>query len=154
MKRYIWIVPAVALVVVALFMASRRFTAASGQADQATTSLNGGEPSPKFLTGASTRGVVFKTAALNSDGSRFACFGCTNTIHLGPGEYEIDFDHNVQAVNGWSRWVQVDTLQTGSIDNRACSTADRAGNTFGVYVQCYNGSGTFIDTSFFLFVAR
>jgi len=118
---------------------------------------NGGEKtslSPAVALGAPTRGVVFKTAAINFDGSLASCFGCTGSHHIATGAYEVDFDHNVQATNGWSRWVQVDTLQIFAINNKACSTADRFGNTSGVYVQCYDGSGTLADSSFFLFVAR
>ena len=65
-----------------------------------------------------TRGVVFFTAAINSDGSIASCFGCdaTNTQRLGVGQYQIDFGQNAQAINGWSRWVQADTLTTGSED--------------------------------------
>src|ERR1700733_11238476 len=48
-----------------------------------------------------TRGVVFFTAAVNSDGSVAGCFGCNaaNTKKLGTGEYQIDFGQNVQAIN-------------------------------------------------------
>src|SRR5262249_16492659 len=51
-----------------------------------------------------TRGVVFFTAAINSDGSIASCFGCdpANTQRLGVGTYQIDFGQNIQAINGWS----------------------------------------------------
>jgi hypothetical protein len=53
-----------------------------------------------------TRGVVFFTAAINSDGTIASCFECApaNTKRLGVGQYQIDFGENVQAVKGWSRW--------------------------------------------------
>jgi hypothetical protein len=109
-----------------------------------------------------TRGVVFFTAAINSDGTIGSCFGCTtpNTKRLGVGIYQIDFGQNVQAVNGWSRWVQADTLTTGT-ENAWCNTADRAGNNNAVWVNCQTSGGPGsqgnskpIDASFFLFVAR
>jgi hypothetical protein len=109
-----------------------------------------------------TRGVVFLTAAINTDGSVAGCFGCNapNTKRLGVGEYQIDFGQNVQAVNGWSRWLQVDTLTTGS-ENAWCNTADRFGNHNAVWVNCQTsggpgsqGNSKAIDASFFLFVAR
>ena len=109
-----------------------------------------------------TRGVVFFTAAINSDGSIASCFGCdaTNTQRLGVGQYQIDFGQNAQAINGWSRWVQADTLTTGSED-AWCNTADRAGDVNAVWVNCQHaggpgsmGNSAPFDTSFFLFVAR
>jgi hypothetical protein len=100
-----------------------------------------------------TRGIVFSDAAINSNGTVAACFSCTTVTHLATGEYEVDFIHNVQANNGWSRWVQVDTLQTGTFSGVVCDTADRAGNVDGIYVQCQQGS-TLTDVSFFLFIAR
>jgi hypothetical protein len=48
-----------------------------------------------------TRGVVFFTAAINSDGTIASCFECVpaNTKRLGVGEYQIDFGENIQAIN-------------------------------------------------------
>ena len=109
-----------------------------------------------------TRGVVFFTAAINSNGSIASCFGCStpNTKRLGIGQYQVDFGQNVQAINGWSRWVQADTLTTGS-ENAWCNTADRAGDQNAVWVNCQTSGGAGsqgnskpIDTAFFLFVAR
>jgi hypothetical protein len=100
-----------------------------------------------------TRGIVFSDAAINANATIAACFSCTGVVHVGTGEYEVDFIHNVQANNGWSRWVQVDTLQTGTFSGVVCDTADRAGNVNGIYVQCQQGS-TLTDVSFFLFIAR
>jgi hypothetical protein len=109
-----------------------------------------------------TRGVVFFTAAINTDGSIASCFGCNvpNTKRVGVGEYQIDFGQNVQAANGWSRWVQADTLTTGT-ENAYCNTADRAGDVNAVWVNCQTpggpgsmGNSKPVDTSFFLFVAR
>jgi hypothetical protein len=109
-----------------------------------------------------TRGVVFFTAAINTDGSIASCFHCDvpNTKRLGVGTYQIDFGQNVQAINGWSRWVQADTLTTGT-ENAYCNTADRAGDGNAVWVNCQTAGGPGsegnskpVDTSFFLFVAR
>jgi hypothetical protein len=115
-----------------------------------------------------TRGVVFFTAAINSDGSVAGCFGCNtaNTKRVDVGRYIIDFGQNVQAINGWSRWVQPDTLQTGIVGpatnpGASCTTADSAADSNAVWVNCQHGGGpgsqgqaAFFDTSFFLFVAR
>jgi hypothetical protein len=109
-----------------------------------------------------TRGVVFFTAAINSDGSIAGCFGCNaaNTKRLGVGTYQIDFGQNIQAINGWSRWVQADTLTFGT-ENAWCNTADRAGDDNAVWVNCQTSGGPGsqgnskpADASFFLFVAR
>jgi hypothetical protein len=150
MKRYIWVFPVVALAAVVLFTASRRSSAGSRS--------NNGDVVPEDITLANaTRGVVFYTAAVNADAVVANCFGCNRgtTLHLSTGEYQIEFNQNVQANNGWSRWVQVDTLTTGSIPNVSCTTADRAGVADAVWVACFNNStGAPMDTSFFLFVAR
>jgi hypothetical protein len=83
-----------------------------------------------------TGGVVFFTTAINSDG----------TV--------------VQAINGWSRWVSPDTLTFGT-ENVWCNTADRAGDSNAVWVNCQTSGGPSsqrelkaADASFFLFVAR
>jgi hypothetical protein len=109
-----------------------------------------------------TRGVVFFTAAINSDGTVASCFGCNaaQTKKLGTGEYQIDFGQNVQAINGWSRWVQPDTL-TIDTENVWCNTADRSGDIDAVWINCQTSGGPGsqgnskpADASFFLFVAR
>jgi hypothetical protein len=114
------------------------------------------------LSAEPTRGVVFFTAAINSDGSVASCFECNqaNTQRLGVGVYQVDFGQNVQAINGWSRWVQGDTLTTGT-ENAWCNTADRAGDPNAVWVNCQTtggpgsmGNSKPVDVSFFLFVAR
>ena len=85
-----------------------------------------------------TRGVVFATAAINSNGTVANCFTCNrgNTVHLGTGLYQVGFNQTVTANGGWSRWLQVDTLTTGSISNVSCTTADRAVLPSGVFVEC------------------
>ncbi len=109
-----------------------------------------------------TRGNVRFTAAINSNGTVFSCFGCNraNTKRLGVGQYQVDFGTNVQARNGWSRWLQADTLTFGT-ENAYCNTADRAGDVNAVWVNCQTAGGPGsqgnskpVDASFFLFVAR
>lgn len=153
MKRYMWVVPAVVLVVFASFALSLHAGLANGQARETAVALNG-EAAPEVTLANATRGVVFRTAAINANGTVASCFGCTGSVHISTGQYQVTFNSNSQATNGWSRWVQVDTLTTGFINNITCTTADRAGNVSAVYVLCENGSGTVVDTSFFLFVAR
>jgi len=149
MKRYIWVVPVVALAAVVLFTASRRFAAGS--------ELNGVKPDVDITLSNYTRGQTWYTAAINPDATVANCFQCNkaNTVHVTTGSYQVGFNTNVTANNGWSRWVQVDTLTTGTITNVSCTTADRAGLVTAVWVQCFNNStGALQDTSFFLFVAR
>ena len=139
-----------ALVIAVCVFAGNRYMASSSEHNGGAIPLDGTINTP-------TRGVVFKTAAINSDATVAKCFRCNlaNTNHVGTGEYQVGFDENVQAINGWSRWVQVDTLSTGSIANVSCTTADRSGLVSGVWVACFNNStGAAQDTSFFLFVAR
>jgi len=136
----------------------------SGAAVAQAADNNGGAP-PKIaaLSLQPTRGVVFFTAGINSDGSIASCFHCSpapKTTRLGVGAYQVDFGQNVQAVNGWSRWVQADTLTIGS-ENAWCNTADRFGDNNAVFVNCQTtggpgsmGNSKPVDTSFFMFVAR
>jgi len=109
-----------------------------------------------------TRGVVFSTAAINSNGTVASCFDCNPaaTTRLGVGQYQVEFKHNAQAINGWSRWVQADTLTTGS-ENAWCNTADRFGDANAVFVNCQTtggpgsqGNSKPVDASFFIFLAR
>ena len=123
---------------------------------------NDGDPDPEAILGVETRGVVFFTAAINSNGTIRSCFECnpSGTVRLGVGEYQVNFFVDVEAINGWSRWVQPDTLTDGSL-NAWCTTANRFGLTTAIYVQCQGpggpgsmGNSKPVDTSFFLFVAR
>jgi hypothetical protein len=130
---------------------------------QDNNTVPGAPRAPRNLQSAQpTRGVVFFTAAINTDGSIASCFQCNapNTTRVGVGQYQIDFGQNVQAINGWSRWVQADTLTTGT-ENAWCNTADRAGDDNAVWVNCQTSGGPGsmgnskpVDTSFVLFVAR
>ena len=107
-----------------------------------------------------TNGSVKCTAAINADGSVLSCKGCVpaNATHPGTGEYAVEFKApctNILAVNGWSRWVQPDSLSTGTVGAAVCTTADRGGDANAVFVTCYDpASENPLDTSFFLFVAK
>ena len=108
-----------------------------------------------------TRGQVLCTAAINSDGSVANCYSCvkdvSKTFKVATGQYQVTFQgicDYAQASKGWSRWVQVDTLSTGTITGVSCSTADRVGTTNAVWVNCFNGTGADVDASFFLFLAK
>lgn len=150
MKRYLWMVPVVlvTLIGVAVF-GTLRSRAASEE-------LNGGPRALDVTLGQATRGIAFYTAAVNADGTLASCFAngnpCTATS-FGAGAYQVDFGTNVQANNGYSRWVQPDTLTTGTVST-FCDTADRAGDVNGVFINCQNAAGTGTNTSFFLFVGR
>jgi hypothetical protein len=153
-KRFVWVLSGIAIAAALLFVASHRLSATGGGQE------NGGgmEATPLDITlSNATRGVVFTTAAINADGTIAKCFNCVSsgTKLLATGEYQVDFNQVVTANSGYSRWVQVDTLTTGSVTNISCTTADRAGVTSAVWVECYNNmTGAPTDTSFFLFVAR
>jgi hypothetical protein len=151
MKRYLGALSLSAVAVLA-------WSLLSGPVRASMTGANRGTEVPGPVTLANpTRGVVFQTAGINSDGTVASCFGCVKatTLHLGPGQYQVGFNGNVTANNGWSRWVQVDTLSTENVYNISCTTADRALVTSAIWVACYtNNTGALTDTSFFLFVAR
>lgn len=159
MKRYTW---ALSLAVLVMLAALAVYVRAQNESAFQINNLNGGFVSSSVFLGHQTRGVVFKTAAINSDGSVAGCFRCVtgSTLHLGTGIYQVAFDENVQATNGWSRIVQADTLTTGT-ENAWCNTADRAGDANAVWVNCQHegGAGSMgnsvpVDTSFFMFVMR
>lgn len=125
---------------------------------------NGSRVAPPAVTLANaSRGVIFGEAAINSDATIASCFNCnkSTTLHLGTGTYQVGFQGfgsgQIQATNGFSRWVQVDTLSTGS-NNAYCTTADRSGVPGAVFVQCQapgaSGGSTLTDVSFFIFIAR
>lgn len=108
------------------------------------------------------QGAVLCVAQINADGTvasgpasavASASVGADGVF----GAYEVLFKGacpNVQAAKGWARWVQVDTLQTGSVSGITCTTADRSGKANGIWVNCTDAAGASARTSFFLFVAR
>ena len=105
-------------------------------------------------------GQVLCTAAISADGTvaagQHVNKSAFQTRRLSIGTYEVDFKQpcgNVTAAKGFARWVQVDTLTTGTAAG-SCTTADRAGDASSVWVQCINAVGGLADQSFFLFVAR
>jgi hypothetical protein len=100
------------------------------------------------------------TVAVNSTGTIAGgtAYAASSAL-LGTGIYEVIFKGpcggNITAARGWARFVQADTLSTGSLAGGvSCTTADRAGNTAGVFIQCANASGALTNTSFFLMVTR
>lgn len=106
------------------------------------------------------QGALMCVAAINSTGTVAGGSGpyVASAANLGTGSYEVLFKgpcgSNITASKGWARWVQVDTLTTGSISGVSCTTADRAGSANGVWVYCTDGAGAPVNTSFFMFVAR
>jgi len=147
LKRYVWILAVGGgLLALALGAASR-----VSAADKAA---NGPVPltDQKFAT--KTRGQVVYTAAINADGTIAKCYGCvaSKTEHISTGEYQVAFGAPMTAKTGVSRWVMPDTLTTGE-EFTWCDTADRAGVTTAIWVNCQNASGA-VDTSFFIFVAK
>jgi hypothetical protein len=177
LKRYIWIVPVVILVVFASFAVSRRFGAATAQGTGATSTNNGPTaaavtpdivappPLPPVTLEYPTHGWVVGTAAINEDGTVASCWGCrrSDTFRLNVGRYQVSFYRDVRATRGYSRWVQPDTLQISSTD-AYCTTADRYDDDTAIYVQCQKAgvadlttgavSSEYVDTPFFLFLAR
>jgi len=151
MKRYVWGLPLVVAALVGLTWSSLSRPVPQGSAAQ----NNGFVAGTAVTLGQVTRGIVFYTAGINSDGTVAACFNCNtaNTFRISPGAYQVDFGTDVEATNGWSRWVQPDTLTTGTT-SVFCDAADRAGDTNAVWINCQNSAGTPTDSSFFLFVAR
>jgi hypothetical protein len=104
------------------------------------------------------QGALLCTAAINSDASLAGGTQYVASASLvATGSYEVIFKgacKNITAARGYARIVQVDTLTTGSISGITCSSADRAGNRDGVWVNCTDGAGVQTNTSFFLFVLR
>jgi len=134
--------------------------AASGGAFAGAGDANGTAASvAPLVTGPkATNGSVKCTADINSDGSVLACKHCNtaDTVHEGVGQYQVGFNtpcHGLLAVNGWSRWVQADTLSLGTAFGR-CTTADRLNDANAVWVACFDSTGNPADQSFFLFIAK
>jgi len=150
-----------ALLSVALFAAV--VPGAALAADNNNGAANNGAAAPLGVgTAALNAGRILCTAAINSNGTiattlvgSFIVPGTTS--RFGPGLYQVGFKgpcSNVQSINGWFRIVEPDTLTTGSTGPRYCTVADRAGNPAGVFVECFNSTGGFADTSFTLSVSR
>jgi len=107
---------------------------------------------------ATNHGQVLCTAAVNTNATLAGGQDVVSAASEGTGAYQVVFGgacaSDVRAISGWARWVQVDTLTTGSIADVSCTTADRAGVINGVWVFCTDSTGTAVNTSFFLAVAR
>ena len=137
---------------VALSLSTALFSvAAMGQEANGPTELDIAKVKP-------STGSVLCTAAVNSTGKKAGGSGVASVTHLGTGTYQVTFGGacgtNVTAAKGHMRWLQVDTLTTGSILHARCTTADRAGVPAAIFVLCEGVGGVLEDTSFFLFVAR
>lgn len=142
----------VAGVLIAAMLAPAAF-AQSASANNGVAAAPSVSTAPKF-----TNGSVKCTADINIDGTVLSCKHCdlVDTFRIGTGEYQVAFKkpcQNILAVNGWSRWVQPDTLSTGE-EQAFCTTADRLGDSNAVWVECWDLTGNNVDASFFLFVAR
>lgn len=87
MKRYLLVLSLVTFAVLAVYVSAQEIAVRN-------SSLNGGFAPLSLTLSQPTRGVVFKTAAINSDGTVANCFRCVKatTIHLGTGAYQIAFD--------------------------------------------------------------
>lgn len=122
---------------------------------------NGGAAAADAAVGSlnANQGEVFCTAAVNSDGtlaSSTAGSFVQSSGHVGLGQYEVFFKkpcNKITAAEGFARFVQVDTLTTGTTSGY-CATADRATGANGVWINCFDGTGAAADRSFFLFVTR
>jgi hypothetical protein len=105
-------------------------------------------------------GQVLCTGAINADGTIAGgqhILAAPSTTRLSTGVYQVGFTgpcNNVMAQSGFARWVQVDTLTTGTSPQVVCTTANRAGSPRAVWVQCTDLAGVYTNVSFFLFVAR
>ena len=78
-------------------------------------------------------------------------------MRLSTGVYQVGFTgpcNNVMAQSGFARWVQVDTLISGTSPQVVCTTANRAGFTQSDLGSVHRPSRRDTDVSFFLFVAR
>ena len=107
----------------------------------------------------SNHGHFVCTAAITSSGGVFSgeYVNASQTQHLGTGTYQVAFNSpcaDVRIANGWFRIAQPDTLSVGTLPAVSCITADRVTNTSAVWLQCYNGAGALVDTSFTLSVSR
>lgn len=74
-----------------------------------------------------------------------------STTHLGTGNYEVIFDHNVRKC---AYVATIGTTGAGSITSPGLITvAGRAGNVAGVFVRVVDRAGNSLDSSFHLTVA-
>lgn len=105
-------------------------------------------------------GQVVCTADVNSDGTVAGGLHAAKakSLHISTGQYQVGFNKpclDIRAANGYARWLQVDTLSTGTISGGvSCTTADRYEVPSAVWVNCTDSSGALVDTSFFLFIAH
>lgn len=102
-------------------------------------------------------GAPLCKAAINSNGTIAGGAGTlTSASRLSTGVYNIVWKGrclNVTASNGFSTWIQVHTLTTGT-NNAYCTAADLAINPNGTWVNCYDNTGAAKDVSFFIKVEK
>lgn len=151
------IISAAAVLALAVCVTSARTFAGQDDGDEGVITASPSSVTPLASGPKATKGSVKCTAAVNSDGSVLSCNHCNaaDTQRTSTGHYQVGFKKpctNILAANGWSRWVQPDTLEGGS-EIAFCTTADREGDANAVFVLCENASGA-VNASFFLFVAK
>jgi hypothetical protein len=83
------------------------------------------------------------SAFLNSNASILHGSRTTNAIHLGTGEYEVDFDRDVSACT---------YNATPYITPYVLDVEPRSGNVNGVFIAIQTPTGTFSDVPFYLTV--
>ena len=94
-------------------------------------------------------GAVVRYAVVGSDGTLVRGHGATGASRLNTGTYEVDFNVNLtrcafEATPG--------SVLQGNPPHVSISTAGRAGNVRGVFVESQDFSGNFADASFHLSV--
>ena len=123
----------------------------------------GGTLAPAAATGpsriADNHGHFVCTAAIRANGTVFSgeYVKVAQTLRLSAGTYQVAFTDPCPVVtiaSGWFRIAQPDTLTTGTLPARSCTTADRGGVPSAVWVRCFNASGAPTDTPFTLHVSR
>jgi hypothetical protein len=128
---------------------------------------NGGGPGAKPLNAtvgslAPNQGHFLCTAAINSTGTVATALAgshidSAHTFLIVTGQYQVAFlapCGNVQAVNGWMRVVEPDTLTTGTTGPIYCTVADRFGVTNAVFIECFNNAGALTNSSFTISASR
>ena len=130
-------------------------TAFAGGANPLNHFVKGGAQSgsvPKFSTSAAVR--VKGAAVINGNGTIARAstvpFKVTSATHLGTGLYEVLFSGNVSGC-AYEATIGVST-NGGSVPGGEITTAGRAGNTKGVFLETFNAAGTLADQPFHLVV--
>ena len=142
-----WLLGAVAIAATAGLLAGTALAGggANGIAPRAAAGAN-------FPTGTAIK--VKGAAVINGDGtvlrSSTLPFTLSSSTRLGTGLYQLIWNHNVTGC-GWVATIGVGTFG-GSVPGGEITTAGRAGNTNGVFVETFNSAGTLADLPFHLIV--